>query len=142
MPPKEPQLWTVNIACRAFANTIMPVQRRPSPSHSRSPPYRGMVMVKVVPCPSALSTVTWPRCAATISCTMYKPKPVPPGFVVYKGSKILAMLRLGDPTARIPDLELHVRRRPPPARVSVPPWGMASSAFCTRFSTARRNVAA
>ncbi len=38
----------------------------------------GRVMVKVMPCPSILSTVTSPWWAATISRTIYKPNPVPP----------------------------------------------------------------
>jgi hypothetical protein len=32
--------------------------------------------VKQVPCPGALSTVTWPPCACTLSCTRDKPHEV------------------------------------------------------------------
>ena len=46
---------------------------------------RGRVRVRV-PCPDALSTVTLPM-RLHISCTIDKPHPVPPGFVVYNGSK-------------------------------------------------------
>jgi hypothetical protein len=54
-------------------------------------------MVNVVPCPMTLCTVTWPLWAATISCTMYSPSPVPPGLVVYSGSKICASCSAGIP---------------------------------------------
>jgi len=39
---------------------------------------------------ATLSTVTCPPWAAIISCTIYSPNPVPPGFVVYNGSKMAA----------------------------------------------------
>src|SRR4030095_13340590 len=44
-----------------------------------------------------LSTVSCPPWAATISCTIYSPNPVPPGFVVYNGSKIVVSCFAGIP---------------------------------------------
>jgi hypothetical protein len=57
------------------------------------------VIVKVVPVPTVLSTVTVPPCAATISCTIYRPNPVPPGLVVY--NQIVVGVPLDDFTADV-----------------------------------------
>ena len=74
---------------------------------------RGRVRIKVVPSPSTLSNDTCPPCAARISWTMYKPKPVPPGLRRIQGLENFGTLLVADAAAGISDLELHVRGRTP-----------------------------
>jgi len=76
-----------------------------------------------------LCPVTCPSCAATISCTIYNPSPVPPGFVVYNGSKICPSRSAGIPrpvscTCRWMCVACGLS-----VSVTVPPWGMASKAL-------------
>jgi hypothetical protein len=59
--------------------------------------YRSRVIVKTVPCSGSLSTITSPPCACTISYTIDKPNPVPPGLVVYTSSNIRASSPAGMP---------------------------------------------
>jgi hypothetical protein len=73
----------------AFATLLQPAMSARLPEMLDTPeaqggghPGAGNVSVKVVPCPSTLSTVTRPSWATRISCTIYRPKPVPPGLVV------------------------------------------------------------
>src|SRR6266851_5708521 len=61
-------------------------------------------------------------------------QPGPPGLVVYNGSKICSSCAAGMPLPV--SCTCTWVAVPWPASVSLPPWGMASSAFCTRFSTA------
>jgi hypothetical protein len=56
--------------------------RSARPSCARHCYETGSMKVKVLPCPSTLSTVTRPPWAIRVSCTIYRPMPVPPGFVV------------------------------------------------------------
>ena len=72
-----------------FATLLPPAMRARLPELLDTPearggrhPGAGNVSVKVVPCPSTLSTVTRPAWATRISWTIYRPKPVPPGLVV------------------------------------------------------------
>jgi hypothetical protein len=69
-----------------------------------------------------------------------QPQPGPPGLGRIQRLKNLRQQRGWNATPRI--LDLHLGGRALPCERQPPPRGMASSAFCTRFSTARRNVVA
>ena len=56
-------------------------------------------MRTLVPSPSALSTWISPPWARTNSWQMESPSPVPEGFVVKNGSKILLIMRGTDPVS-------------------------------------------
>src|SRR6267378_4285643 len=82
----------------------------------------------VVPRPGSLSTRTVPCWAATSSCTMERPSPVPEpgGLVVKKGSKILLRFSLGMPQPlSMTESSTRSPVRDAAMRTS-PPWGFTA----------------
>ena len=93
-------------------------------AHAVTPWRTGSSMRKVVPSPGRLSKVSVPRCFSRMMLWAIArpcPVPLPTSLVVKKGSKMLPADLLGDPGARIRDLERDaLSERPRPDRDRAP----------------------
>ena len=108
-----------------------------SPHHAEgtSSGLTGRSIVNEAPPPGLFATWMLPPCCSTRRFVMARPSPVPFAFVVKKGRKILLIMLLSIP---LPVSVIVIRRNRDASSsnvcvVSVPPPGIASAAFKSKF---------